>query len=198
MGESLKNNWVVYEHHNSSLSYEQNTNKLITFNDLEYFWRYFNNYPSPQQIFYNLKYGKNKLLHPQREISSISLFKNEVYPKWEDPHNQDGGDLAIRSFKSLEELSQIWELFSVYCVGELFQNSSHVNGIRIVDSSIPTKKELYRIELWFSDKKLKNQIETDLKTILKRHLNIERVVFFYKEHSTATETVPYRYRKYGR
>lgn len=187
----LKNTWVLFEHQNTNLNYEQNTRELGKFNTVEQFWQYFNNYPVPSKLFYQNNY-KPKLAKPTREISSISMFKENIFPKWEDPMNNKGGDLAIRSFTSMEQIDQIWETIAILCIGNLFEYNDIINGIRVVDSSIPNKKKLYRVELWFRDKTKKDLIEKDLKN----KLNIE-IELFYKEHSTAVESTPYKYKRYN-
>lgn len=186
----LQNKWILWEHQNTNLSYDQNTSKLGEFNTIEHFWNHYNNYPPPSKIFYN-NGSKPKLIYPTREISSLSLFKEGILPKWEDSQNKDGGDFAIRKFENLDELDRLWEELSVLCIGE--QLDQMVNGIRVVDSSIPNKKILYRIEIWFNDKNHKDELETNIKT----KLNIPNKELFYKEHSTAVETTP-RKGKYTR
>ena len=43
---------VVYFHaKNLNKNYSQNTLKLIEFDDIEYFWRTFNNIPKPTEMF---------------------------------------------------------------------------------------------------------------------------------------------------
>lgn len=179
----LQHKWILWEHQNTNLNYEQNTSKLGEFDTIESFWNHYNSYPVPSKIFYNGN-TKPKLINPTREISSISLFKENIFPKWEDPKNTDGGDIAIRRFENMEELDSLWEEMSVLCIGEQF--GEYVNGIRIVDSSIPGKKSLYRIEIWFSDKNQKTQLENNLRT----KLNIQNKELYYKEHSTAVESTP--------
>lgn len=187
----LNNTWVLWEHQkNNNVNYEQNTCELGTFNTINDFWKYYNNYPYPSVIFSD---GSVKPIieNPDREIASISLFKMGVEPKWEDPMNTNGAELAIRKFKNLEELDNIWETMSIMCIGEQFEMSNLVTGIRVVDSSIPNRKALYRVELWFSDKKYKNVIEDSFKT----KLNLGSFVqLHYKEHSSAVESVPSKYK----
>lgn len=188
----INNTWVLWEHQNTTLNYEQNTTELGKFKTLEEFWQYFNNYPFPSKLFYNNNI-KPRLTNPVREISSISMFKENIFPKWEDPNNTNGGDIAIRSFTSMEQIDQIWETVAIMCVGEFFANANLINGIRVVDSSIANKKKLYRVEIWFSDKTYRKEIENDLKI----NLGVENIELFYKEHSTAVETTPYRHKRYN-
>ena len=147
MDNKLNDTWVLWEHRkNTKNNYNQNTCKLGSFNTIKGFWEYFGNYPYPSELFYNGKY-KPKFLKPEREVSSVSLFRENIDPKWEDPMNTNGGEISIRKFKNLKELDEFWEKVSIYSIGEQFNHL--VTGVRIVDSSIPNKKCLYRIELWF-------------------------------------------------
>jgi hypothetical protein len=187
---NLRNTWVLWEHQkNNTMNYEQNKSKLGTFNTINDFWRYYNNYPYPSSIFSD---GSNKPIieDPDREVASISLFKLGTEPKWEDPNNTNGAEIAIRKFKNLEELDSLWETISMLCIGEQFEMSELITGIRIVDSSIPNRKALYRIELWFSDKKYKDVIENSFKN----KLNLGPLVqLHHKEHSTAVESIHNKY-----
>jgi len=188
--DPLENTWVLWEHQkNNNLNYEQNTCELGNFNCINDFWRYYNNYPYPSVIFSD---GVEKpiITNPDREVASISLFKQGILPKWEDLKNKDGGEIAIRKFKSLEELDSLWETISMLCIGEQFEMSDIINGIRVVDSSIPNRKTLYRIELWFSDKTHKDTIENSFRNIL----NLEPFVqIHHKDHSCAVESAPTKY-----
>ena len=69
-------------------------------------------------------------------------------------------------------------------IGENFDNSNILNGIRIVDSTI-NYKIMYRIELWFSDKEYKEYFETKIKDILEIPLYTK---LLYREHSALKET----------
>ena len=189
MGD-LKNTWVLWEHQkNNNLNYEQNTCELGNFDNIDDFWKYYNHYPYPRVIFCD---GTEKpvITNPDREIASISLFKQGILPKWEDPKNKDGAEIAIRKFKSLEELDNLWETISMLCIGEQFEMSDVINGIRVVDSSIPNRKTLYRIELWFSDETYKDVIENSFKNILNLGPFVQ---LHYKEHLSAVESVPTKY-----
>ena len=113
----LNDTWVLWEHQkNNDNNYDQNTKKLGSFNTLQDFWRYYNNYPVPSSIFSD---GVDKPLiqDPDREVASISLFKQGILPKWEDPKNTDGGEIAVRKFKNIQELDELWESISMLCVG---------------------------------------------------------------------------------
>lgn len=195
----LNRNWILWEHRKSNKDYSSNTNKIGSFNTIKDFWRHYNNYPYPSMLFYNGKF-KPFIKNPNREVSSISLFEENTLPQWEDQRNKFGGEIAYRNFKELKDIDFMWERLSCAIVGEEFELSEFITGIRVVDSSIKNKSSLYRIELWFSDNSKKINIENNFKTILKLNSNIE---LYYKNHCSAIDTSKTKSRrdysiKYGR
>lgn len=182
----LKSNWSIWEHQRKTgNNYDKNSCCIGTFSTVKNFWKYYNNYPKPSEIFY-LGRSKPYLKNPEREIASLSLFREGIEPKWEDLRNKNGGEFALRKFKKVEDIDKFWELLSIYCIGELFPESNHVTGIRIVDSSIPSNKRiLHRIEIWFDCLDVRDSIEK----IFRQLLEIESYVqVYFKEHSTAVES----------
>jgi hypothetical protein len=184
----LENCWTVYDHEKSDKdTYEKSTRMIGEFGDVVKFWQVINYYPSPGEIFNN---GSFKPGIKGREISSVSIFKKGILPKWEDPQNMYGGEISKRRFNKknpMEELEEDWYNLLMACVGETMDPS--VTGIRIVDSSMQTidkkskvsknYKLLFRIELWFSDKSKKNIIEKQFRTLLQ--MNDDDNIY-YKDH----------------
>jgi hypothetical protein len=184
----LKYNWVLYDHIKSdSESYEFNTRKICEFNNIIKFWQIFNNYPMPSQLFSNNNF---KPTLDNKEISSISVFKDGIIPKWEDPVNKLGAEISKRKFNKknpLEELDEDWINMLMNCISSSVDNG--ITGIRVVDSSAVKKNEhtgisdfklLYRIELWFDNCSNRQLLEDKFKTIL----NIDDPRFiYYKEHN---------------
>jgi hypothetical protein len=192
----LKHNWVMYDHTKSdSETYEASTRKICEFKDVLHFWQIFNNYPSPSRLFNNGVHRPiMKCVSGNKEISSISVFKKGILPKWEDPLNKYGAEFSKRKFgkkDSLKELDSNWIDILIACVGCVIDQS--VTGIRVVDSSAPKRNEytgnvefkvLYRIELWFDNIAKKGVIEDQFKNIL----NIEDPkAIYYKEHNIVTD-----------
>jgi hypothetical protein len=171
----LNDTWVIYDHAKSSNhDYDESTRKIGSFDTIEGFWSFFNNLPKPSNLFYQSDTGKPYYTfnNDKREIASISLFRDGVEPKWEDPRNRDGGEVMLRKFyrrgiAPVEYLDTLWESLAMGCIGEQFRNSDTITGIRVVDSSITeSDKPLYRIEMWFSDLAYEKTLEDDFKTIL--------------------------------
>lgn len=184
----LKSTWVLYDHTKSdSETYDANIRKICEFDTVIKFWQTFNNYPVPSKLFNNNFY---KPVMNGKEISSLSVFKKGIFPKWEDSANILGAEVSKRKFNKknpLNELDNNWFELLIECVSANIDNC--VTGIRVVDSSSVKKNEttntnefklLYRIELWFSDCSRKNIIETQFKTIL--NIDDPRYII-YKEHN---------------
>lgn len=192
----LKNTWVLYDHTKSdSDTYEASTRKICEFNNVINFWQIFNNYPVPSKLFNDgIHRPLMKCNGISKEISSISVFKKGILPKWEDPVNKYGAEFSKRKFNkkdSLKELDSNWIDILMACIGCTIDNS--VTGIRVVDSSSQKKNEhtginefkvLYRIELWFDNIGKKQIIEEQFKDIL----NVEdSKALYYKEHNVSND-----------
>jgi hypothetical protein len=174
----LKNIWVMYDHTKSdSDTYEASTRMISEFNNVINFWQIFNNYPSPSKLFNNGIYRPiMKCLDGDKEISSISVFKKGILPKWEDPVNKFGAEFSKRKFNKkdgLKELDTNWIDILMACIGCVVDQS--VTGVRVVDSSAPKLNEntgimefkvIYRIELWFDNIAKKQIIEEQFKNLM--------------------------------
>jgi hypothetical protein len=143
----LKNTWVLYDHTKSdSQTYEASTRKVCEFNSVVKFWQIFNNYPNPSKIFNNgthrpiMKCIENDK-EISKEISSLSVFKTGILPKWEDPVNRYGAEFSKRKFKKdpLKELDNNWIDLLLATVGGIIDPS--VTGIRVVVSWSQKKNE---------------------------------------------------------
>lgn len=171
----LNDTWIIYDHEKSdNQNYEKSTRKIGEFNTINGFWSFFNNIPKPSDLFYQRDTGKPfyNYNNEDREVASISMFRDGVLPEWEDPRNKHGGEIILRKFfrkgvAPVEYLDFLWETLAMGCVGEQFINSDNITGIRVVDSSmVNDDKPLYRIELWFSNLDFKDSLEKDFKKIL--------------------------------
>jgi hypothetical protein len=192
----LNDTWILYDHEKSNNDdYEKSTRILGNFNTVFGFWTYYNGLPLPSKLFYQTGIGKPYYDNDNgtREVSSISLFRKGILPKWEDPKNINGGEFALRKFfkknmSYMECLDDIWVTLSMFCISEESKYYSYINGVRVVDSSLP-KKPLYRIELWFSDLSVKDKIEQEFKIVLGL---TEYDKIYFKSHKTDNGFAPYK------
>lgn len=186
----LVNSWILYDHEKgNNKNYDKSCRTLCTFCTIGEYWFYTNLLPYPSKLFYKIDIGKPYYKfsnNSERSISSISLFKKEILPKWEDINNKDGGEIFIRQFikKNISQydcLDNYWNILSMFCISEMSEYSKYINGIRIVDSSIP-HRQLYRLELWFSDNTYHINIENEFKKILDLD---ESEQIFFKTHKNS-------------
>lgn len=194
----LKDTWVMYDHEKGNDNDYDNLSRELcefsTIGELNYIKSVL---PKPSQLFYQKSKGKPYYEYEdgtEREISSLSIFRKGIKPKWEDPKNKLGGEVSIRKIKKpksieksfdkfteqLETLDYYWELLTLHCVTENLTSSKYITGIRIVDSStLETDNPLFRIELWFSDLSCKDVIQQEFKNIFNANLSD----VFFKKHS---------------
>lgn len=186
----LKNTWVLYDHIKSdSDTYKDSTRAICEFDDIVGFWQVFNNYPRPSKLFHTssvrpiLTEIDEENVRIKKEITSISIFKKGILPKWEDPINKKGAEFSKRRFNkhlALQELDDNWYELILACIGGVIDDS--VTGIRVVDSSSNKNSDLrllYRIEIWFDDIDKKDIIEEQFSELL----DIEDPsILKYKEH----------------
>lgn len=184
METQLNDTWCLYFHaKNANKNYSENTSKLIEIDNIIDFWGTFNNIPIPTNMF-SEPGALNKILKRTREVpGALSLFRKNSYPSWENSTNIKGFEWSIRKYKDIYDINNIWLNVVIYTISENFDHSEILNGIRIVDCTIDNKI-MYRIELWFSDKKYKEYFETKIKTILKIPYYTK---LLYREHSTLKE-----------
>lgn len=178
----LNDIWSLYFHaKNFSKKYNDNTTRLTYIKTIKHFWETFNTLPKPTEMFSTpgLQRGAYKILKRTGEIpGSISLFRSHSEPTWEHPTNCNGFEWSIRRFQDLTGIDDIWKNILVIVVGENYEHSDILNGVRIVDCTIDDKI-MYRIEFWFSNKKYKDYFEVNLKNIFEIPLYTKLI---YRDH----------------
>ena len=180
----LNDTWCVYFHaKDSSKKYADNTTKLIEINNINDFWSTFNYIPKPTDMFTEFGIPQKVLKSTNQIPNAISLFRKHSYPTWEDTSNINGFEWSIRKYKDFYEVNDLWLNLISICVGENYEHSEILNGVRVVDSTIENKI-MYRIEIWFSNKTFKEYFETKIKELLKLPLYTK---LLYREHSTLKE-----------
>lgn len=177
----LQYDWNLYYHiKNNNNYYNDNTIKLITISNISDFWGTYNNIPPPSIFFYDgINYKKMKSTN--QTPSAYSLFKDNVFPAWEDALNKDGFEFSIKFYNN-NNIDNIWLNYLLNIIGNNYEHIDKLNGIRIVDCSI-YNKVMYRIELWFSNINDKNIIEKTFKTDFD---NITSKILF-REHKVLKE-----------
>jgi hypothetical protein len=89
-----------------------------------------------------------------RRINSLEYFKAGIEPKWEDPHNENGGRFIFSVNKTQENKDEIYTNLVFYLLGESFDHCEHINGFRFI--SAKSAQTFYRVEIWvdFNDQNI--------------------------------------------
>ena len=102
------------------------------------------------------------------------LMKNDIFPKWEDINNIDGGTWSYRVTK--KESDEVWNIFSSSVIGmSITKNEDDmkfINGI-----SISPKINNCIIKIWNN-----NSHESDGSIFIEKLLNIKLNEGLYRKH----------------
>lgn len=104
---------------------------IANFHTVYDFWAIHNNLVPPSRLGMGYEY---------------LIFKKDIPPKWESPMNASGGTLTLEvnpAQISLDFIDNLWLSTLLALLGEYYQQSSYINGIRLM---IRTK--VIRIALW--------------------------------------------------
>ncbi|CAG8481968.1 5160_t:CDS:2 [Ambispora leptoticha] len=112
-------------------SYEENLQKIGTFNTVETFCRYFNWVKKPSQLELN---------------TNFHIFKNKIKPMWEDPANANGGKWVI-SMRNPQLLDRCWTWLVYSLVGEELDENDDICG-----AVMSRRSRGDRIAVWVRDK----------------------------------------------
>ncbi|KAG7189631.1 hypothetical protein KM043_017311 [Ampulex compressa] len=137
--------------------------KIYTVNTVQSFWAVFNNIPNA---------GVVKVRH------SYHLMRDERYPLWEEPVNQNGGTWRLKCHKY--DTEQIWKEIVLAAIGEQFAESVAV-GDDICGLTVSIKDREDLIQIWNTNAALALKANV----LQKVHSLLPSVTFiteFYKPH----------------
>lgn len=82
------------------------------------------------------------------------------------------------------KLSDVWETVVLSLIGESLDDGNNITGARVVDKSIPYKKQInHRIEIWFrewKDESFRNVLKERMEGILRDNGMEGREISFYQ------------------
>jgi len=102
----LQNAWTLWFFKNDkSRTWEDNQRPIITVTTVEDFWALYNHIETPSNL---------------PAASDYSLFKEGIFPDWEDPRNEDGGRwiINLEKKKRQENLDNHWLNVLFFLIGE--------------------------------------------------------------------------------
>ncbi|KOC63210.1 Eukaryotic translation initiation factor 4E type 3 [Habropoda laboriosa] len=144
--------------------YKDNLTKIYTVNTVQSFWAVINNIPNASAV-------------PVRY--SYHLMRDERYPLWEEPVNQNGGTWRLKCHKS--DTEKVWKEMVLAAIGEQFAecvaDDDDVCGISV---SIRERDDL--VEIW----NINAALASKAKLLDKVHSLLPNVNFieFYKPHQS--------------
>jgi len=177
----LQDTWVIWEHRVvTDNGYNSASVELAEFSSVDDFFKYIKHIPFPSNFFYTRGGERSKL--GGRDVVGFSCFKKGILPCWEDPQNINGAEWRIRKFKTLEDVDTAWVDIIMLAIGNTSGND--ITGVRVVDSSnLSQNKQMYNVEIWFSNTDDYSSIEN----ILTDDLRIDISKMYYRVHSQAKE-----------
>ncbi|OXU16901.1 hypothetical protein TSAR_003340 [Trichomalopsis sarcophagae] len=144
--------------------YKANLKKIYTVSTAQSFWAVFNNIPNAGDM--QVRY-------------SYHLMRDERYPLWEEPANQNGGTWRFKCHKI--DTANVWKEVVLAAIGEQFSESLAENDeICGITVSIRDRDDL--IQIWNTDASLASKASV----IAKVHSLVPEVTFlaeFYKRES---------------
>lgn len=123
----LNTNWVLWFHHPNDTNWEEESYiKIADINSLKDFWNVVNTIP-------NYLFGM------------FFLMKTNVFPRWEDINNLDGGYWSFRISK--DNANKIWIDLMMAVIGETL-TERHKDNEEITGISISPKVNNCIIKIW--------------------------------------------------
>ncbi|KAL7754079.1 eukaryotic translation initiation factor 4E [Sorochytrium milnesiophthora] len=98
-----------------SVSWKDLVKNIMTIESVEDFWGLYNNIPKIEELAFS---------------SDYNLFREGIFPEWEDQRNREGGKWvwAIPASQT-EKLSNGWLNSCLFCIGEVFEDVNEVCGV---------------------------------------------------------------------
>lgn len=137
-------------------NYDSNSlQSVFTFDDLNKFAQIYNG--SPLGKVSNFM-SQDKMVNRSKNADSddsylssidcLMLFRENCKPEWEDPKNARGGHFMIEQTNPAPEISDgLWTQLSYAIVGELWEPSPYITGLRMLIKNKQDKKYL-KCEIW--------------------------------------------------
>nr|ACO14709.1 Eukaryotic translation initiation factor 4E [Caligus clemensi] len=153
----LEHSWTLwFFKNNRAREWKVNQKQITSFKTVEDFWALYNHIEVTSRMENGCDY---------------SLFKEGIWPMWEDPANKDGGRWLITLDKKQRStfLDNVWLEVMLCLIGESFDDHSPIiNG-----AVVSVRPKLDKIAIWLGDASKNNMVLTIGKKV-KERLNIDK------------------------
>ncbi|XP_065845580.1 eukaryotic translation initiation factor 4E-like [Oscarella lobularis] len=168
----LQNRWCLWFIKNDrTKEWRDNVKEITTFSTVEDFWSLYN------------------YIQPASSLSGgcdYCLFKEGIYPAWEDKLNSKGGRWLLSLNKSQRrDLDQFWIEVLMLLIGEQFEEASE----EICGAVVNVRPRGDKLAIWTGHSERKERV-LKIGTVVKEKLGIQqRGVLVYQSHqSTMSKT----------
>jgi translation initiation factor 4E len=145
----LNDSWCLYYHDPFDADWSKKSYKeLYKIDTIQKFWEV------------------NTLLEDKLDMGIFFLFREHIFPLWDDEYNKDGGALSMKILKT--DCYTVWEDLAIKMLSEnILKNNSielseEINGI-----SVSPKKTFTILKIWTKTKKFSDP--NDFKFLDKHH-----------------------------
>jgi translation initiation factor 4E len=149
----LKEKWALWE---QVATGGYATKKVVTFGTAQEFWGVWNGIPQPSELLEGKKLVREQSSGQPLSIDAIMVFREGISPEWEDHANANGGHFQIQLKPSTTggQIDEYWNNLVLGVVGETFESSNMITGVRLVDKLSGKGKvtDAIRVELWYHSK----------------------------------------------
>jgi len=111
----LQHQWTMYydpPKGKGGGNWKDNVKKVLAFDTVEDFWCMYNNLRKPSELATG---------------SNYHMFKEDVFPEWEDPRNKRGGKWVFTP-RAGQDLDELWLNTILAMIGELFEHADEICG----------------------------------------------------------------------
>lgn len=152
----------------TGLKYEENINKICTFNTVEDFWGYYQHMVRPEQLPIGCDFF---------------LFQQDIKPMWEDIANKQGGRFILKIKKQYG--NRFWEDLILSFIGEQFEKNDEICGI---NASVREKEIV--LSIWVKKGLDSEENKERAKKWIRGTLGLsEKIEIEYREHPTEEKKI---------
>ena len=163
----LQNAWTLWFFRNDKArTWEENQRPLITVTTVEDFWSLYNHI----EVTSRLPSG-----------SDYSLFKESIFPDWEDPRNAAGGRWIVNLER--QERSEILDTYWLETLFFLIGEHADTDANQVNGAVVNVRSKGDKLALWLADSSLAESV-VRIGKMMKERLGIkdEKVISFTVHH----------------
>ncbi|CAH1644569.1 unnamed protein product [Spodoptera littoralis] len=162
MKHPLRDEWTFWLLMGDKKNWEDNLEKLTSFNTVEDYWCLYHHMKVPSE----LKLGQDYM-----------IFKKGIQPMWEDPHNKKGGRwLIMLDRMTSAHMDSIWADTVLILIGATLEHTDDICGV------VVNVRDKNKISVWMKTNDSDPVLEVGRK--LRKQFKIPYKFNYYKHNSS--------------